>query len=410
MGGRSSRLSDGCLAFSSEVLEQVAVLPPPSYDQRLWLASCRPPRKLSVFAENMILFQPDCRMFCPEGPQCKLLRGTNETHRQSFLHVSTEVLRAAGALDLNSRSPSTLVVNGDGTETPVSLPFISQVWSLERRFATDATQLPDDLVGCTVILWVHGFKQRYFRVVSVAGHVLHRFRTHDVSDNCGNAPVVLAFMWPSHLKAASYGRARSAADQAGTHLVQLLLHLRRLKCRTILIGHSLGCRVSLRALTHTLAREETPALCDHLILLAAAVASDALSDSGEFPANKLAVSALTVLSSTNDDVLKTSFALGEFVNSWQSMRPRMTFPSALGMVGPASQLPSNCHWEDVSSTVASHNPNLWLLQNSVLRHITAAVQGSVLTAVDAVQEGRLEWPEANTQEEQEEEEEDDDIP
>ena len=42
-------------------------LPPPSYSDQLWVASCRQVSSMRAFAPHLLLFRPDCRLFCPSG-------------------------------------------------------------------------------------------------------------------------------------------------------------------------------------------------------------------------------------------------------------------------------------------------------------------------------------------------------
>eukprot|EP00966_Prymnesium_polylepis_P045955 1063626-Prymnesium_polylepis.1 len=56
----------------------------------------------------------------------------------------------------------------------VSLPHVTRAWALPEEAAGSATTVPDALRGRRVFVWVHGFRQRYFRVIGVASHLAHR--------------------------------------------------------------------------------------------------------------------------------------------------------------------------------------------------------------------------------------------
>ncbi|CAE7745090.1 Pip5kl1 [Symbiodinium pilosum] len=66
------RVTEGCA--DSAVVAEVALLPPPYYDEDLWIASCRPPVQLDTLLEDCQLYQPDCRHFCEHGQKCELFK------------------------------------------------------------------------------------------------------------------------------------------------------------------------------------------------------------------------------------------------------------------------------------------------------------------------------------------------
>ena len=96
------RGTEGCA--DSAVVAEVALLPPPYYDEDLWIASCRPPVQLDTLLEDCQLYQPDCRHFCEHGQKCELFKAQARTlkeaqrikvdaHCQFFLHPSGEAAK-----------------------------------------------------------------------------------------------------------------------------------------------------------------------------------------------------------------------------------------------------------------------------------------------------------------------------
>ena len=56
-----------------DVEAEIAQLPPPRQDARLWMASCRPVCSMSRLSDDLLIFQPDARLFCAEaGPPVHL--------------------------------------------------------------------------------------------------------------------------------------------------------------------------------------------------------------------------------------------------------------------------------------------------------------------------------------------------
>ena len=337
-------------------------LPLAFHSPQVWTITCRQLFSMNLFSSELLLFQPDCRRFCPSGEKCALL--ARPQHAELFLHTSKLALEA----DAASLPPSTY---SDGGPMSQPLPNVSTVWQLSTKEG-ESSAMPAALTGRRVIFWVHGFRQRYFRVVNVADHL--RSATDDAS---GSPPLVVSFVWPCHSKKAAFSLARRSSQQAAPLLAAALRALRTAGCHVTLVGHSLGCRVALGALLcerpesrERPSREQTPPrLCDDLLLLGAAVSCNALSLSGEFPLARLSTGHVTVLHSSRDEVLASHFALGEFASGAR------LGAKALGLVGPVGidfTSPENQETIssiDVSDSVPAHNPNQWLLSRAVIEQI-----------------------------------------
>ena len=193
------------------------------------------------------------------------------------------------------------------------------------------------------------------------------------SDGSDGGVLVCPFLWPCHKRAPAYARARADAERAAPRLARALRALRRGGAtRVVVVAHSLGCRVALRALRSAEGESSTPPLplptvvarggalpppppsapetasssslpppvppvappsataaaqCDHLFLLGGAVASDALAPGGEFDRRGVRATHVCVMHSRHDEVLQRYFGLGE------ALAGGLGAPRAMGLVG-----------------------------------------------------------------------------
>jgi pimeloyl-ACP methyl ester carboxylesterase len=248
-------------------------------------------------------------------------------------------------------------------------------------------RLPPDLVrrggadGSVAFIYVHGFRQRYRRIVNVGEHIRFRLARQSADrsgDPDGGAPVFVTFAWPSQSRKTQYGRARAASAAAGTRLRHVVVALRRCGFkRVVMLGHSLGTRVVLNA-----ALAAPPeARIDHLILMGAAVATDSLASAGEFPRGALAADEVTVIFSRRDNVLGRSFEMGEaFLGGGGGIK-------ALGRHGPSCSV-AGVAAVDVTASVPHHNPNVYLLSPLVISVLEAAMTHRRVDSADAATEIR----------------------
>jgi len=319
------------------------------------------------FASQTLLFKPDCRVFCAQGPGCRYLRGRNGAeHARLFIHTTLDVVKEAARRDIADHG-GTQVINAP--EANVAIPYIRQCWSMPDIVNTLSPTLPHELSGRTVLVWVHGFRQKFYPVLNIGSHLHHtvsQLSTHDPGSN-GSLPIIMTFLWPACNNVLQYRQARSKATMAGARLKVLLQTLKAAGCRTVLMGHSMGCRVALHALLRESAGAQDRDVCEHLILVAAAVAANSLSVGGEFPRRQISATKITVVSSLQDDVLRDSFPIGESI---------IQKPVALGRSGPVEPFPPDvCHL-DVSDSVPNHSPNLAILSLNVQRCMMDALGGA----------------------------------
>lgn len=424
-------------------------LPPPSHDSRLWAASCRPVSTLSRFSSDLLFFQPDCRLFCPNGLTCALYRGSDESsrrHNELFIHTSSEAIHAHAAT-----APPVPVANHPGCA--VTLPHVRECHRLDGD-APSAACVPPALHGRHIHVWVHGFRQRYFRVIGVASHLVHQLATSELATSqlaaqAGQAaqsaeggvqrtqsasPCVLAFLWPCHSRKAAYALARADATRAAAHLRRTLQALAAAGCRVTLVAHSMGSRVALHALladayspprslrggNATAAASAAPAaeeaavpppscappscappscappscaepscaepLCAELVLLGAAVDASCLSPGAEFDRARVRAAKVCALFSAHDEVLKAGFRWGEAVGGGGVASRALGLHGLLGRALPAAT--TNV---DVSGSVGGHNPNSWLASPQVMAAIASSVPGASARPKSAAQHSCEQW-------------------
>jgi len=237
--------------------------------------------------------------------------------------------------------------------------------------AEDVNQILRLPKTCHVVVYVHGFRQKW-KTVGPHGRLL--LEPWPKLDHVPSA--VIAFLWPSHTR--NYPAARAKATEAGRRLRGFLLALRHAGFHSVsIVAHSLGARVALTALSYD--NQESTALVCNLVLIGAAVTSDALSLRGEFPRRNVKASHLVVFFSRNDDILSSGsntalpsvFALGEFFSQRCACDSQCVglgtlcgasaiSVEALGAHGPVDAgAVDECH--DVSCEVKGHKPLSWLM-------------------------------------------------
>eukprot|EP00445_Apocalathium_hangoei_P022035 CAMPEP_0203900506 /NCGR_PEP_ID=MMETSP0359-20131031/42771_1 /ASSEMBLY_ACC=CAM_ASM_000338 /TAXON_ID=268821 /ORGANISM="Scrippsiella Hangoei, Strain SHTV-5" /LENGTH=248 /DNA_ID=CAMNT_0050823985 /DNA_START=24 /DNA_END=766 /DNA_ORIENTATION=+ len=188
-------------------------VPPPAYDASIFVLACRPVGKMSKFAERTLLFQPDVRPFCANGLKCRLLGSAEHTARRS-IHMERKALLRMAVIDCAAHT--TEVVTESGAEVAQeTLPYV--------RLAFDAARggIPRSPLGAAgsadasrrpIVVYVHGFRERYARHINTLCHLRHVLVAGSV--DVAAAPAIVGFLWPCHKKGLAYGRSREKADLA----------------------------------------------------------------------------------------------------------------------------------------------------------------------------------------------------
>ena len=161
----------------------------------------------------------------------------------------------------------------------------------------------------------------------------------------GSTDLMLAVLWPGDSWANAVGNwagalsypseSHDADDSADNLLTWLVLHAHE-SARVAFVGHSLGCRVVMRAAQRMVrdVRGKKPIL-DRICLMAAAIDSDALGKDEPTSYRDAAENAdrIAVLASQEDRVLQGAYRLGDSVQSWWPFSGERSV-RALGRYGP----------------------------------------------------------------------------
>lgn len=166
----------------------------------------------------------------------------------------------------------------------------------------------------------------------------------------GSTDLMLAVLWPGDswanaignwAGAASYpSESRDADDSADNLLTWLVLHVHE-SARVAFVGHSLGCRVVMRA-AQRMVRDVTvkKPILDRICLMAAAIDSDSLSKDEPISYRDAAEKAdrIAVLASQEDRVLQVAYPAGDSFQSWWPFSGERSV-RALGRYGPEGDPP-----------------------------------------------------------------------
>ena len=282
----------------------------------VWMVSCRSKQSLDVFSRRTLIFQPHVENVCHLGPACP--RVNDEVHSTLYAHDKP----------LYNRKQRTELMNSNSRRRP-RLPNVERAYLL-RKDGPDFGALPGVPSRRHCIVFVHGFNESYYRVISHLAHLRKRIAKD------GAPTSLVGFTWPSHtgsLMSGSYYGARAAAAKAGHFLRLTLAMLASRGNRLVLVGHSLGSRVALAALLDWPGATYPVA---ELHLAAPGVASDALSIRGEFPAVRLATPSITVFHSKRDAFLQSGFWAAEAGPA--VVRGATAYRGALGAFGMSGDL------------------------------------------------------------------------
>ena len=198
---------------------------------------------------------------------------------------------------------------------------VEQDWDDRLPDFTAATR------GGRVLALLHGFNN------SLTAGRTSLVRFADLLAARGTADVMLAVLWPGDgwAKSLTYPFEGRDADDAADALVGWLATHAERGTRVGLVGHSLGCRVAMRAAR--LIAQGTRLALDRVCLMAPAIDNDALgraAPTGYHPAT-LGAERVAVLASREDRVLRYAFPLGDLA---QTVLYREHWSGSLGRTGP----------------------------------------------------------------------------
>ncbi len=161
----------------------------------------------------------------------------------------------------------------------------------------------------------------------------------------GSTDLMLAVVWPGDSWANALGNwagalsypseSRDADDSADNLLTWLVLHVHE-STQVAFVGHSLGCRVVMRA-AQRMVRDVTvkKPILDRICLMAAAIDSDSLGKDEPTSYRDATKQAdrIAVLASKEDTVLQGAYGLGDSLQSWWPFSGERSV-RALGRYGP----------------------------------------------------------------------------
>ena len=239
----------------------------------------------------------------------------------------------------------------------------------------DHTSLPRN---SNVVLYVHGHRTRYYKVIAALSHLFHICQNTVAADSC----YVIGFLWPCHSKKVSSAKAKDkASTQAALRLTNSIAALQHHGNQVHVIGHSMGCRVALVALRDT----SILLPVSSFLLLAAAVSEKEFLS--EFPRSALKANKIVNVYSLEDDVLQKGFVLGErlstIYNWFGSTLAHKDKPVALDIDGARDEAIGLCGVAqpsdqfvdiDASSQVHTHSIHAYLAAPIVHAYIIKYIE------------------------------------
>ncbi|MGN4986498.1 alpha/beta hydrolase [Aeromonas hydrophila] len=179
-----------------------------------------------------------------------------------------------------------------------------------------------EINGKRICILVHGYNNEFFEVCDA--YQIMESKIH--ADLPGIYDEVIGYTWPGGDHKLEWWDAKSRANAVARRFRQLLESLSE-KSNLDIISHSLGARVSLKAL-----KEASKKLVQNYYCMAGAIDNESLELGEEFYPALLSTERVFIMHSARDEVLATAYRAAEFDN-------------ALGLFGP----------EDKSSVDKSHN-------------------------------------------------------
>jgi esterase/lipase superfamily enzyme len=206
--------------------------------------------------------------------------------------------------------------------------------SMVRNIELD--DLAAELRGRNICMLVHGYNNEHEEVRDAYEIVEENIR----QTLPGNYDAVIGYSWPGGDRKFDWRDARARANAVGRRFRMLLERLSQ-NTTIDLISHSLGARVSLKAL-----KEASSPLVRHYYCMAAAVDNESLEIDQEFYMSLATVKNLFVMHSARDGVLSSAYAVAER-------------DTALGLYGPedvrqVETLLSNVYVANCKRVVTSH--------------------------------------------------------
>lgn len=205
--------------------------------------------------------------------------------------------------------------------------------STTKTYSID--QLVAKVSGKRICILVHGYNNEFFEVCDA----YQIMESKILNDLPGVYDEVIGYTWPGGDHKLEWWGAKSRANAVARRFRQLLESLSE-KSAIDLISHSLGARVSLKAL-----KEASKKLVQNYYCMAGAVDNESLESDEEFYPALNSAGRIFVLHSARDEVLASAYRVAEFDN-------------ALGLFGPEDkssvEATQNIYVANCKAVVASH--------------------------------------------------------
>lgn len=179
-----------------------------------------------------------------------------------------------------------------------------------RDINTD--ELLNTLKNKSICILVHGYNNEYYEVCD-AYEIIENQINNILPDQY---QYIIGYCWPGGNNTLEWYDAKSRSNSVARKFRQILETLRSHVSSVDIISHSLGARVTLKAL-----KESSQILVNNYYCMAGAVDNESLEPKEEFSASLNSLNTIYVMHSARDGVLATAYRAAEFDN-------------ALGLFGP----------------------------------------------------------------------------
>jgi hypothetical protein len=243
------------------------------------------------------------------------------------------------------------------------------IWPLARLTGADWVpwdQSPQVFRGKRVCFVVHGFNVNVDHGVKGGGPTAQEFEDlGTLAMRMTDADLVIPVLWPGDgFIVTSWFKAIDHVNSAGARFAEFLVSSAFQASEVSFLTHSLGARLMLEAVRHTLGKRPTYPF-DTAVMMAAAVADNTL-DNKRYADAVRGLRRIVVLSSTKDTVLSGVFVAGDIIENalWWDYGGN---GRALGRFGPAfkpdSPFPAKTEWYAIRPGMGQNHgdylPNGW---------------------------------------------------
>ncbi len=210
-----------------------------------------------------------------------------------------------------------------------------------------------------VLFLIHGYNNEQDEVNDAYAVIEKNVNLHMQ----GEYDLVIGYSWPGGDRGLEWWQSKSRANAVARRLRFLLEKMSGVTSSLDLMSHSLGARVTLKALKQS----NLSSLIRHYYCTAAAVDNEVLEENEEFSDSLSKVEKLFVLHSCKDGVLSVIYRMAEWDN-------------ALGLFGPEDRAyilnkAKNVYVANCKKVVDSHGG--YKRANSVYQYMSSSINGNI---------------------------------